>query len=68
MLLYFAIVVDTGNTIKVFILLASHLIKLFPLDKATCVWKMTTKHLERYYQDPAIKIFEFKTETKVWWL
>ena len=64
---YFAIVIDAGSSIKGFILSMSHLLEIFPMGRAICAWKMTPKHLEKYYLNEKIKIFEFKTETKSWW-
>ena len=64
---YFAIVIDAKDSIKVFIISMSHLLELFPMGRAICAWKMTTKHLEKYYSNAEIKIFEFQTTTKNWW-
>lgn len=64
---YFAIVVDAGDTIRAFILPMSHLLECFPRGKQSAGWKMTDTHLSRYADDPAIKTFEFKTQTNRWW-
>ena len=64
---YFAIVVDAGEKITGFILSMQYLLKLFSSGKNVCAWKMKPKYLEKYYQDPAIKIFEFQAATKTWW-
>ena len=64
---YFAIVIDAGNSIKGFILPMAHLLKLFPMGRSVCAWKMNSKHLAEYYQDKKVKLFEFQTETKTWW-
>jgi hypothetical protein len=63
----FAIVVDAGDTIRVFILSMKHLLEDFPQGKIAAGWKMTDKYLRRYAEDPAIKTFEFKTQTTRWW-
>ena len=64
---YFAIVVDAGDTIRGFILPMRHLLELFPKGKTASGWKMTKACLKRYADDPAIKTFEFKTNTTQWW-
>lgn len=64
---YFAIVIDGGNSIKGFMLSMFHLLEIFPMGRAISAWKMTPKHLEKYYSDDEIKIFEFQTKTKNWW-
>lgn len=64
---YFAIVVDAGDTIRAFILSMKHLLEDFPQGKIAAGWKMTDKYLRRYADDPAIKTFEFKTQTTRWW-
>jgi hypothetical protein len=64
---YFAIVVDEGNDIHVFITSMSHLLELHPMKKKVSGWKMSKLWLERYYSDPKIKIFNFKHQTKSWW-
>lgn len=64
---YFAIVVDAGNSVRVFLISMSHLLELFSIGKSVCSWKMTPKHLEKYCNDAEIKIFEFQSETKGWW-
>lgn len=64
---YFAIVVDAGDTIRAFILSMSHLLECCPQRKRAAGWKMTGDDLGRYSEDPAIKSFEFKTQTGCWW-
>ena len=60
---YFAIVVDAGGIIRVFVLPMSHLQrKYFPTGGATCAWKMTAKWREQYERDPKILIIEFQTK------
>ncbi len=64
---YFAIVVDEGDKIYTFILSMEELLRIFPKGKSVCAWKMTKKHIEKYYDNPHIKIFEFNYKTRSWW-
>ena len=64
---YFAIVVDAGDTLRVFILPMGHLLAMFPKGKTTAEWKMTKPYIEKYAVDPLIQTFEFHTETIKWW-
>jgi len=64
---YFAIVVDAADLIRVFITSLDHLVELFPPAKTSVGWKMKPSHLERYYSDPRITIFELSTTTRRWW-
>ena len=64
---YFAILVDYGNTINIFILSKNKLLDLFPPGKAVSAWKMSDTHLEKYKMDKEIIIIEFKHETLNWW-
>lgn len=64
---YFAIVVDEKNKIYGFILSMKKILELFPKGSRTCSWKMRKKHIESYYKDPKIKIFEFDYKTHSWW-
>ena len=64
---YFAIVVDAGEVIRVFLLSKEHLLQLFPRGKTSSGWKMTEQFLKKYDADPAIMTFEFCTITKCWW-
>ena len=64
---YFAVVVDEKDKIYAFILSMEHLLKLFPKGNRVCAWKMTKKHIAKYYQDPNMMIFEFNYKTHNWW-
>ena len=64
---YFAIVVDEAGKIYCFILSLSKLLTLFPKGQRVCAWKMTKRHVENYYKDPEIKIFEFAYKAHSWW-
>ena len=64
---YFAVVVDTGDTIRGFILPMARLLAIFPKGKTAAGWKMSDRHLRQYESDPDINTFEFKTKTTKWW-
>lgn len=64
---YFAFVIDEEEKIYCFILSMERLLKLFPKGETLVAWKMDKKHLEEYYKDPEIKIFELKHKTHSWW-
>jgi Holliday junction resolvase-like predicted endonuclease len=64
---YFAIVVDTLNTLNIFILSKAKLLELFPLGKAVSIWKMGDAYLEKYKNDNSIIVIEFKSNTLNWW-
>jgi len=64
---YFAIVVDAGEIIRVFILSMSHLLELSPQRKLAAGWKITGNDLRRYAEDSEIQTFEFDTRTPRWW-
>jgi len=64
---YFAIVVDEKDRITVFLLSMKHLLKIFPKGKRVCGWKMTKKHIEKYYEDNKIMIFSMDCKTHNWW-
>ncbi len=63
---YFAVVVDAGDTIRAFILSQKRLCEYFPQGR-NAAWKMTDEYLRHYADDPAIKTFEFRTQTGRWW-
>lgn len=64
---YIAIVVDEANKITTFLLTVEKLLKLYPKRETTCAWKMTKKHIQEYYEDNEITIFEFNHKTHRWW-
>jgi Holliday junction resolvase-like predicted endonuclease len=64
---YFGIVADAADVIRVFVLSMAHLLQLFPCGERISAWKMTKQHLDRYYADPEIIIFELTTRTHNWW-
>ena len=64
---YFAVVVDEADTITVFILSKSHLVKLLPPGEKVISWKKSKAWLQKYRADSEIRIFRFTTETGHWW-
>ncbi len=64
---YFALVVDEADKIYCFILSMEKLLKMSPKGKRVCAWKMGKKHIQNYYKDSEIKIFEFNYKTHSWW-
>ncbi len=64
---YFAIVVDAGEVIRVFITSLEHLVHLHPRKSSGSFWKMSRAHLAEYSDDPEIMAFELHTDTKRWW-
>ena len=64
---YFAIVVDADGLVRAFITSMIHLLELFPPTQTSVGWKMNSKHLERYYNDPEVMIFEMRANTQRWW-
>jgi len=64
---YFAIVVDTGDLIRVFVTRKSHLEQLFPPRTTSLGWKMTAHHIAQYYNDPEIGILELNVAKTRWW-
>lgn len=63
---YFALVVDAGGRIRVFLLSLRHLLKLFPGGQKVSAWQMSDSYLRRYYSDPKIAIFEFTAHSEKW--
>lgn len=65
---YFAIVIDRGESIIIFILSQQKLLEYFPLGKAVSTWKMREKYLQRYREDKEVYIIEFKSQISNWWV
>lgn len=63
---YFAIVIDGGEKIRVFLLSLRHLQKICPGGRKVSAWQMSDLHLKKYYADPNIKIFEFSAHALKW--
>ncbi len=64
---YFAFVVDTGETIRSFLLSKEHLLKLYPGGSKVLAWQMSERKVDQYGRDPEIKSFELRTGTVRWW-
>lgn len=64
---YFAVVVDTANLIRVFLIPGSHLKEAYKQVDGPCNWKMSTQYMDKYYSDPEVMIFQFQSETVRWW-
>ena len=64
---YFAIVVDAGTFIRVFITSVNHALELWPRTESGSGWRMSEAHLARYSEDQQIMTFHFSSETKNWW-
>ena len=64
---YFAIVVDAAESILVFILSRSHLVKLCPPGVKVISWKMTEKCIAQYEADSQVMTFRFTAKTGNWW-
>ena len=64
---YFAIVIDEGGEIHVFITSMRHLLELHPVGSTVTGWKMSKNWMNRYYSDPEIKIIHFNHQVKTWW-
>jgi len=64
---YFAIVVDAGYQINMFIIPTKRLLEYFPIRKTATGWYMTKKHRERYLKDPDIMIVNFNHQIVRWW-
>jgi len=63
---YFALVIDAGERIRVFLLSLRHLQKLFPGGRKVSAWQMSEPFLRKYYADPRIAIFEFTAHGEKW--
>ena len=64
---YHAIVVDTGNCIRMYLLTTEHFRSVAKAGSTKSHWGMTVKHLERYRNDPAIKTVELAVSAPRWW-
>jgi Holliday junction resolvase-like predicted endonuclease len=64
---YFAVVIDAGSIIRVFITSLAHFVELCPPTKAASYWRMSEHHLALYEADPQVMTFQLSTETRRWW-
>jgi hypothetical protein len=63
---YFALVIDAGEKLRVFLISLSHLRKLFQGGLKVSAWQMSDRFLKKYYADPKINIFEFSAHAQRW--
>ena len=64
---YFAVVVDAGDMIRVFITSVAYASQLYPRTPAGSGWRMSPAHLAKYASDSEVMMFELRTKTKQWW-
>jgi len=64
---YFAIVIDRGESIIIFILSQIKLFEYAPQGKSVSIWKMGEKYMEKYRADKDIYLIEFKSKISNWW-
>ena len=64
---YFAVVVDAGETIRVFIVSVIHTLQIYPRTAAGSGWRMTPGHLAKYALDPDVMTFELHVKDGRWW-
>lgn len=64
---YFAIVVDAGNLIRVFITSMAHVLELHPCSEAGLGWKMSPAYLDKYACDQEVMTFELQMKHGRWW-
>ena len=64
---YWALVIDAGGVIQVFILSQEHLLTIYPGGNSIIAWQMSPRRLEQYRADPEIKRFEFRVQPGTWW-
>jgi Holliday junction resolvase-like predicted endonuclease len=63
---HFAVVVDAGSLIRCFVMPLARMIELSGRSKNLGL-AMTQKHLDRYYADREVIIFQFESKTVRWW-
>ena len=64
---YFAVVVDAGPLIQVFITSMKNVLKLYPRTKSGSGWRMSPAHLAKYAHDPEIMAFALEIKHGRWW-
>lgn len=64
---YFAVVIDAGQYIYLFILSQKNLLRLHPKGKKVATWKMSPAWLKRYEDNKNIIFVCFEHETVRWW-
>ncbi len=64
---FFAMVVDAGETIRVFITSVAHALEMHPRSSAGMDWRMSPAHLAKYALDPDVMTFELQVRDGRWW-
>jgi Holliday junction resolvase-like predicted endonuclease len=64
---YFAIVVDGGGWLRMFLTSMSHFRKVAKSGQERVHWGMTKKHIERYRADAQIRSVELQISAVSWW-
>ena len=64
---YFAIVADTNDVIRLFLMPMNHLLRVCPPRATGSHWCMTREALDGYEKDARIKRFEFRLAPVRWW-
>lgn len=64
---WYAMVIDTGNTIRGYLLSLEHLEQVLNGNSKMEYWRMTPRHQALYQKDPEIKTFELRIESTSWW-
>jgi Holliday junction resolvase-like predicted endonuclease len=64
---YFAIVVDAGDTIRVFITSVARALELYPRTAAGSGWRMSPAYLAKYADDSQVMAFELQIKHGRWW-
>jgi hypothetical protein len=64
---YFAIVVDGGGCVRLFLTSMSHLREVANAGKERIHWRMTPEHIKRYRSDEQIKSVELQVLAGKWW-
>jgi hypothetical protein len=64
---YIAVVVDGGNSIRVFITSVAHALELCPRTPAGSGWRMSDGSLTLYSNDPQVMAFKLESTVGRWW-
>jgi hypothetical protein len=64
---WYAIVIDTGETIRGYLVSLAHLEQIVGGDSEMRYWRMALRHQSTYEKDPEIKSFELRVESTSWW-
>ncbi len=63
---YFAIVVDTTESVQCFLLSLSHLDSVAGVGSTKRFWRMTKRAVDQYERDPLIQRFDLQTRACSW--